>query len=170
MRTLPLLILSCFAGGLAVAQTASAPSTIEGYWQDTERRILFSRDAPPGYVYGRWTALDQAQTYPSAKRIRKSGSGFEVLDLLYDDEEVVKVGRSSDQGIEFTRTNTWSGCASRHKCDLDASSQLLCALETRCPKAGAEELVWRGEERYARRASCERVDKRQAQGIPHRCR
>jgi len=164
MRTLAFLVLCCLGGGVA------AQNTVEGYWQDTERRILFSRDAPPGYVYGRWTALDQAQTYPAAKQIRKSRSGFEVVDLLYDDEEVVKVGRSSDQGIEFTRTNTWSGCAARHKCDLDGANQLLCALETRCPKAGADELVWRGEERYARRASCERVDKRQAQGIPHRCR
>jgi hypothetical protein len=144
--------------------------TIEGYWQDTARRILFSRDAPPGYVYGRWTELDQAQTYPSAKQIRKSAGGFEVVDLLYDDEELVKVVRSGEQGIEFTRTNTWSGCSARHKCDLEGANQLVCALETRCPKAGADDLVWRGEERYARRVSCERVDKRQAQGIPHRCR
>ena len=104
--------------------------TIEGYWQDTARRILFSREAPADYVYGRW----------------------------------------GDQGIEFTRTSTWPGCSVRHKCDLEGANQLLCALETRCPKAGADELVWRGEERYARRESCERVDKRQAQGIPHRCR
>ena len=162
MRTLGFLLL-CLAG-------SAAAQTIEGYWQDTERRILFSRDAPPGYVYGRWTALDQAQTYPSAKQIRKSGSGFEVIDLLYDDEEVIKISRSGDRSIEFTRTNTWSGCAARHKCELDGANQLLCALETRCLKAGADELAWRGEERYARRASCERVDKRQAQGIPHRCR
>src|SRR5437763_12090093 len=158
------LLLFTFLACTAAAQT------IEGYWQDTERRILFSRDAPPGYVYGRWTALDQGQTYPSAKHIRKSVSGYEVLDLLYDDEEVIKVGSSGDQSIEFIRTNTWSGCVARHKCDLDGANQLQCALETRCPKAGADELVWRGEERYARRASCERVDKRQAQGIPHRGR
>ena len=170
MRTLPLLILSCLAGSLAVAQTRSGPSTIEGYWQDTERRILFSSDAPPGYVYGRWTALDQAQTYPSAKQIRKSAGGFDVIDLLYDDEEVVKVVRSAGDSIEFVRTSTWSRCAASHKCDLESENRLLCTLETRCPKGGADELVWRGEERYARRASCERVDKRQAQGIPHRCR
>src|SRR5947208_16711310 len=102
MRVAGLLLLTFLA-------CTAAAQTVEGYWQDTERRILFSRDAPPGYVYGRWTALDQAQTYPAAKQIRKSGSGLEVVDLLYDDEEVVKVGRSSDQGIEFTRTNTWSG-------------------------------------------------------------
>jgi len=163
MRTLAFLVLCCLAGG-------AGAQTIEGYWQDIERRILFSHDAPSGYVYGRWTTLDQAQTYPSAKQIRKSGSGFEVIDLLYDDEEVIKIGRSGDRSIEFTRTNTWSGCAARHKCDLDGANQLLCELETRCPKAGADELVWRGEERYARRASCERVEQRRAQGIPHRCR
>jgi hypothetical protein len=53
---------------------------------------------------------------------------------------------------------------------MDGSDRMVCALETSCPAAGAERVVWRGEERYARRASCERVDKRQAQGIPHRCR
>src|SRR5882762_9124997 len=162
MRTLAFLLL-CLAGDVA------AQNTIEGYWQDTERRILFARDAPPGYVYGRWTALDQAQTYPSAKQIRKSAGGFDVVDLLYDDEEVVKVGRSTGDSIEFVRTNTWSRCTASHKCGLDGANQLLCELETRCPKAGVDELVWRGEERYARRAGCEQVDKRQAQGIPHRC-
>src|SRR6266496_5899214 len=115
-----LAVLFGLVAGFAVAQT----NTVEGYWQDTERRILFSRDAPPGYVYGRWTALDQAQTYPSAKQIRKSGSGFEVIDLLYDDEEVIKISRSGDRSIEFTRTNTWSGCAARHKCELDGANQL----------------------------------------------
>src|SRR5258708_4903279 len=53
MRTLALLLLCGLAG-------AAGAQSIEGYWQDTERRILFSRDAPAGYVYGRWTALDQA--------------------------------------------------------------------------------------------------------------
>jgi hypothetical protein len=157
------LLLLYFLAGTAAAQT------IEGYWQDTERRILFSRDAPPGYVYGRWTALDQAQTYPSAKQIRRAGAGFDLVDLLYDDEEVLNVARASEQSIEFTRTNTWSKCVAHHQCDLKGANQLLCALETRCPKAGADELVWRGEERYARRASCERTEPRRAQGIPHRC-
>ena len=40
MRTLAFLLL-CLAG-------SAAAQTIEGYWQDTERRILFSPDAPPG--------------------------------------------------------------------------------------------------------------------------
>ncbi len=163
MRTLGFLLLSCLA-------SAAGAQTIEGYWQDTERRILYSPDAPAGYVFGRWTALDQGQTYPSAKQIRRAGGGFDLIDLLYDDEETVKVVRSATDGIEFVRTNRLSGCSAHHKCGLDGADQLSCALETRCPKAGAQEVVWRGEERYARRASCERDGKRQAQGIPVRCR
>ena len=140
---------------LGMATLSAYAQSVEGFWQDTERRILFSRDAPRGYVYGRWTLLDQGQTYPSAKHILKSAAGMEVVELLYDDEEVVKVVRSAGERIEFVRTNTWSKCA---------------ALETSCPAAGAEQVVWRGEERYARRANCERVEVRRAQGIPHRCR
>ena len=151
---------------LGVTALSAQAQSIEGFWQDTERRILFAADAPPGYVYGRWTALDQSQTYPSAKQIRRAGGATEVVDLLYDNEEILKVSRIADKSIEFTRTSTWSGCSVRHKCDLEGANQLLCALETRCK----DKLVWRGEERYARRESCERVDKRQAQGIPHRCR
>jgi hypothetical protein len=131
---------------------------IEGYWQDTERRILYSPDAPPGYVYGGWTALDQAQTY-------------ELIDLLYDDEEQIKVVRATDDRIDFVRTNRLSRCSTNHNCALDGGDRLSCKLETRCPQAGAEQVVvWRGEERYARRASCERDGKRQQQGIPVRCR
>ena len=156
------LLLLCLCG------TAAAQS-IEGYWQDTERRILFAADAPPGYVYGRWTALDQKQTYPTAKQFRKSTHGYEVIEFLYDDEEVVKVGRASEKSIEYTRTNTWSKCVAQHRCELTGADQLFCAIETHCPKASAAEVVWRGEERYARRASCERVEVRRAQGIPHRC-
>ena len=159
MRALALVLL-CGLAGNAGAQT------IEGYWQDTARRILFSPEAPPGYVYGQWTPLDQQQTYPSAKQIRRSGSGFDVVDLLYDDEEAVKVVRASDDRIDFVRTNRLSSCAASHECRLESGNQLFCSLETRC----AERVVWRGEERYARRASCERDGKRQAQGIPHRCR
>ena len=162
MRTLAWLLL--FSTGAAAAQT------IEGYWQDTERRILFAADAPPGYVYGRWTPLDQKQTYPTAKQIRKSAEGYDVVELLYDDEEVMKVARAGEKTIEFTRTNAWSKCVVQHKCELNDANQLFCALETRCPKGGMDEVVWRGEERYARRASCERVEVRRAQGIPHRCR
>ena len=39
---------------LAPASTEQAgQKTIEGYWQDTARRILFARDAPVSYEYGR---------------------------------------------------------------------------------------------------------------------
>ena len=85
------------------------------------------------------------------------------------DEEVLKIGRASEKGIEFTRTNTWSKCVAQHQCEMNGANQLSCAIETHCPKGTADEVVWRGEERYARRASCERVEVRRAQGIPHRC-
>ena len=162
MRIAGLLLFTSLAA-------SAAAQTIEGYWQDTERRILFAADAPPGYVYGRWTPLDQKQTYPTAKQIRRSADRYDVVDLLYDDEEVLQIGRATEKSIDFTRTNTSSKCAVRHQCELSGENQLSCALETRCPKGGMEEIVWRGEERYARRASCERVEVRRAQGIPHRC-
>jgi hypothetical protein len=165
MRHLALLL--CLSASSAPAHAAD---TIEGYWQDTERRILFSPDAPPGYVYGRWSELDQGQTYPAAKHIRRSASGYELIDLLYDDEEQIKVTDASDERIDFVRTNRLSGCATSHACTLDKSDRLFCALETRCPQADAEQVVWRGEERYARRGSCERDGRRQQQGIPVRCR
>jgi hypothetical protein len=159
MRTLGFLLLY----GLA---SMAGAQTIEGYWQDTARRILFSPEAPPGYVFGRWTELDQQQTYPSAKAIQRAAGGFDLVDLLYDDEESVKVVRASDQRIDFVRTNQLSSCAASHQCRLESGNRLFCALETRC----ADQVVWRGEERYERRASCERDGKRQAQGIPVRCR
>jgi hypothetical protein len=167
MKTAGVLLGSLIAG-LALAQPQA--DTIEGYWQDTERRILYSPDAPPGYVFGGWTALDPGQTYPSAKHIRRTASGYELVDLLYDDEESIRIGRAGERRIEFVRTNRLSSCATNHVCELEKTDKMLCALETRCPLAGAEKMVWRGEERYQRRASCERDGKRQAQGIPVRCR
>ena len=166
MRSL-LLFLSLGAG-MAAAQSAS--DSTAGYWQDSARRILFSADAPPDYVYGGWTELDPAQTYPSAKEIRHTARGYELIDLLYDDEERITVQRANERHIDFVRMNRFSGCATSHACELVKGDGLLCALETRCPKAGAEQVVWRGEERYARRTLCERDGKRQAQGIPVRCR
>jgi len=159
MKAIGVLVATLLAGP-AVAQS------IEGYWQDTERRILYAPDAPPGYVFGRWTALDQAQTYPAAKSIRRKGDTYELDDLLYDDEEAIKVLGAAPGRIDFTRTNRLTSCSTLHACELHAADELLCALETRC----AEQVVWRGEERYARRASCERDGKRQQQGIPVRCR
>ena len=159
-----------FVISLCAHAQVSAEKTIAGFWQDTARRILFSHDAPPSYVYGQWTALDPQQTYPSAKHIRNSGAGFELVDLLYDDDEVIKVLKASDESIEFTRTTRWSGCSVHHRCGVD-QDQMLCSLQTTCPQSGVERMLWRGEERYARRAGCERQQKgREAQGIPVVCR
>jgi hypothetical protein len=157
------ILLGCLLGFSAHAQP-TAGKTIEGDWQDTARRILFSASAPPDYKY-------RQQTYPSAKQIRRSASGFEVVDLLYDDQDAIKVLKASDSAIEFTRTSRWSGCSAYHRCGLDGERQLLCAIETKCPQAGGERVVWKGEERYERRASCERTQARpEAQGIPSICR
>jgi hypothetical protein len=165
MIKLAAILLASVLGLPAQAQSTGGKS-IEGYWQDTARRILFSRDAPPGYVYGQWTALDQKQTYPTAKHIRRAGTGFDLVDLLYDDQEAVKVLKASDSSIDFTRTNRWSGCSVLHECGLE-QDQLVCSLRTSC----ADGLVWQGEERYARRVSCERTQMRpEAQGIPSVCR
>ena len=166
MLKLAAALLASALGCSAHAQSTTG-KTIEGYWQDTARRILFSRDAPPGYKYGEWAALDQKQTYPSAKHIRRSGSGFELVDLLYDEQEAIQVLKALDRDIEFTRTNRWSGCSVHHRCGVDGD-QMLCALRTSCP---GKDLVWQGEERYERRASCERTQSRpEAQGIPSICR
>ena len=164
------LLLGSLIVVVVVARAQAQSDTIEGYWQDTERRILYSPEAPPDYVFGRWTALDPRQTYPSAKHIRRTAGGYELVDLLYDDEESIKVNRAGQRSIEFVRTNRLSSCATSHVCELEKTDQMFCALETRCAQAGTEKMVWRGEERYERRASCERDGKRQAQGIPVRCR
>ena len=47
---------------LLVLSASVQAQSLEGYWQDTARRILFDRTAPPGYVYGQWNPLDQDQT------------------------------------------------------------------------------------------------------------
>jgi hypothetical protein len=165
----PALLASALCGS-AYAQSTPG-KTIEGYWQDTARRILFSSSAPADYQYGQWTPLDQRQTYPSAKQIRRSQTGFDVVDLLYDDQEAIKVVGASDRSIEFVRATRWSGCSAYHRCGLEGEQQLLCSIETKCPQAGGERLVWQGEERYERRASCERTQSRaEAQGIPSVCR
>ena len=154
---------------LLISPVLAEGGTIEGFWQDSARRILFDRSAPPGYSYGGWNQLDPAQTYPQAKQIRKSAVGFELLDLLYDDEEIIRVDKAGPRSIEFVRITKWTGCSMRHQCALQGE-ELLCSLENVCPVAGREVLDWRGEERYVRRTNCERDGKRQAQGIPVRCR
>jgi hypothetical protein len=173
-----LFVLLAFATA-AFAQSSPEPGkpgggvqagkTIEGFWQDTSRRILFSRDASPAYVYGTWNALDQQQTYPAAKQIRRSGRGFELIDLLYDDEHTIKVVSAREDGIEFVRATQSPACGMRHRCRL-AGDELFCSLENICREGGRDVLDWRGEERYARRVLCERDGKRQAQGIPVLCK
>src|SRR5882672_5287183 len=94
-----LVLLLC---GNAQAQT------LEGYWQDTARRILFTRAAPPSYAYGAWTLLDQDQTYPAAKEIRRAAAGFEVVDLNFDDANYeVRTISAADDKVAFVRTVKW---------------------------------------------------------------
>jgi len=150
------------------ADSGNAVATIEGYWQDVARRVLFTRDAPASSVYGTWVALDQEQTYPSAKQIRKSGTAYELVDLLYDDTYAIKIVSANEHGIEFVRSPNRGACGMRHTCRLEGT-ELSCSLENICREAGGEVLDWRGEERYVRRAHCERVGRMEAQGIPVRC-
>ena len=173
-----LFVLLAFATA-AFAQSSPEPGkpgggvqagkTIEGFWQDSARRILFSRDAPPAYIYGTWNTLDPQQTYPAAKQIRRSGRSFELIDLLFDDEYTVKVVSAREDGIEFVRSTQSPACGMRHQCRLDGD-ELFCSLENICREGGRDVLDWRGEERYVRRALCERDGKRQAQGIPVICK
>lgn len=179
MRKLPLFLVL-----LALATTVQAQSlsdvkrpeskeqvgrkTIEGFWQDTARRILFARDAPASYVYGQWTSLDPLQTYPTAKQIRKAGTTYELVDLLYDDEHAIKVMSANESGIEFVRSAQFPSCAMHHKCRLEGG-EMFCSLENICREGGRDVLDWKGEERYARRVNCERGPRREAQGIPHGC-
>ena len=150
------------------AESGNAVPTIEGYWQDTARRVLFMRSAPASSEYGKWVALDQDQTYPSAKQIRKSETAYELVDLLYDDSYAIKVVSANDQRIDFVRSPKGVDCAMRHNCRLEGT-ELSCSVENICREAGREVLDWRGEERYVRRVHCERVGRTEAQGIPVRC-
>jgi len=150
------------------ADSGNAVPTIEGYWQDVARRVLFMRGAPASSVYGKWVSLDQEQTYPSAKQIRKSGTAYELVDLLYDKNYAIKVMSANEHRIEFVRSPNGGACEMRHTCRLEGA-ELSCSVEHICREAGREVLDWRGEERYVRRAHCERVGRTEAQGIPVRC-
>lgn len=169
MKVSVLLCLALLSAGPAVAQSPAGGKTIEGFWQDTARRILFDRRAPSSYVYGTWNPLDPQQTYPSARQIRKSGGSYELVELLYDDEYAIKVVSANAQSIQFIRSAKFPACSMHHRCRLDGD-QLFCALENICREDGREVVDWRGEERYVRRVQCERDGKRQAQGIPVKCR
>ena len=165
-------LITSLVCGSALAQHTATPAgnTLEGFWQDTARRILYSREAPADYVYGRWNLIDQSQTYPAAKQIRRVAGAWEVVDLNFDDADYsVKTLAATERSLEFVRTVKWSGCTMHHQCKLDGN-EMVCALENVCPD-GAQRIVdWRGEERYARRASCERLGRVQLQGIPVSCR
>ena len=167
MRAIRGLVL---VGAMLVCVPATAAETLEGFWQDIARRILFARDAPPGFAYGNWTMIDQQQTYPAAKEVRRSAGGLEVVDLNFDDENyAVKTVSASDDALVYVRTVKWSGCTMHHRCRLDGA-EMLCSLENVCLRDGKSVLDWRGEERYARRAHCARQGKVQAQGFPVACR
>lgn len=158
-----IFLIALLVSGGAQAQT------IEGYWQDTARRILFARDAPPSFAYGAWTMIDQDQTYPAAKEIRRSSEGLAVVDLNFDDGNYeVKTLSAADDEVAFVRMVKWSGCAMHHRCRLEGEA-MVCSLVDVCPQEGKNVVDWRGEERYARRTYCERQGRVQAQGIPVAC-
>jgi len=184
MKALYLLMLALFAfSNAAHAQSPrdgtnpvdKAPDrgakalTIEGFWQDKARRILFARNAPPAYAYGVWTTLNPQDMYALAKQIRWTGGGFELIEFQFEEEDYpIRVLNASEDSIEFVRTPRWSTCGMHHKCRLNGE-ELFCSLENLCREAGREVLDWRGEERYERRVHCERIARRQGQGIPLRC-
>src|SRR5262245_7260947 len=178
MRTRQALVFaSCLVSLTACIQTghevspagaASQSASIEGYWQDAERRVLFTRNAPSSATYGKWAALDPQQTYPLAKHVRRTASGYDVIDLNYDSNYSIRVLESTDSRIAFTRSSNREACRMHHDCRLEGSG-MFCSLENKCQEAGAEVLDWRGEERYVRRVRCERVGRTEAQGIPVRC-
>jgi hypothetical protein len=150
-------------------QKPAVVNSIEGYWQDIAGRTLFKRDVSPSATYGTWQSRDIGLPYYDVKHFWKSGAMYEMTDLRYGDDYLIKVISAKDDAIEFVRSPTWSKCRMHHKCQLNGD-EMLCSLEQICQEAGKDILDWRGEERYAKRSYCERTDKEQALGIPTRCR
>ena len=170
MLRICLLLASLVTLAAANAQQATNPdSTIEGFWQDVAGRTLFKRNASAADVMGAWFARDVGLPYFDSKQIRKSGAGYELLDLRYGADYAINVISATEKNIEFVRTTKWSGCGMHHKCSLDGA-ELFCAIENVCRSQGVEFVEWRGEERYARRSHCEQLDREQALGIPTRCK
>jgi hypothetical protein len=164
-RLCVLVFLLCPA--LSQAQPAQ---TIEGFWQDIAGRTTFKRNVSPSAVYGGWNERELDATYPQAKQIRKSPDGFNLADLNYDEKEYsLRVLNSDESRITFFRKASWSACRMEHDCRLDGK-ELFCSMQTVCQEAGKDVLDWRGDERYVRRAHCERDGRAQAQGIPVKCR
>ncbi len=167
MRILCGFLLAWITLSNADAQSAG---NIEGFWQDIAGRTLFKRNVAPSATYGDWNPRELDATYPQAKLIRKVGTAYELTDLNYDEKEYsVKVLRATADGIDFVRAAAWSPCRTSHACRL-TGDEMLCSLDTLCRVNGKELLDWRGEERYIRRASCERDGRPQLQGIPVKCR
>jgi hypothetical protein len=169
MKNLSSLFLAVLMLSTAAHAQTAVEHTVEGFWQDAARRILFAREAPPSYVYGVWNSLDLLQTYPSAKHIRRVGKSFELIDLVYNDDYAIKVVSAKEDSIEFVRSAKWSACGMHHNCRLEGE-ELFCSLENICQEAGRNVVDWRGEERYIRRANCERQGRPQMLGFPVRCR
>jgi hypothetical protein len=169
MKMVYVFLLFLFGLSNAAAQAEKSP-TIEGFWQDVAGRTTFMRNVPPASTYGAWNERELDATYPQAKHIRRSGEVFELLDLNYDEKEYsVKVLNADEKRISFVREVRWSSCRVQHDCSLNGN-EMLCAMETTCPEAGKQVVDWRGDERYIRRAACERDGRAQAQGIPVKCR
>ena len=163
LRTLGFLLFSVSS---LQAQTIS---TIEGYWQDIAGRTTFKRNASPD-TYGSWHARELDATYPQAKLIVKSGSGFDLTDLNYDEKDYsVRVLRSDTSRIVFARKANWSACRTEHDCRMDGN-ELYCTMQSICPEGGKDVLDWAGDERYVRRSHCERDGRVQLQGFPVKCR
>lgn len=184
MKTFCLLTLALFAFSTAAQaqstrdgkdpvdkarDSGAKPPSIEGFWQDKSRRILFARNAPPAYAYGAWITLNPQDMYALAKQIRRIGAGFELIEFQFEAEDYhVRVLNAREDSIEFIRTPRWSTCAMHHKCRVNGE-ELFCSLENLCREGERVVMDWRGEERYERRAHCERIARRQGQGIPLRC-
>jgi hypothetical protein len=97
---------------MVAASVKAETPTIEGFWQDVAGRVLSSRHAAPGAVFGTWHERYLDTTYPAAKHIRRSGETYELQDMLYDEGEYsVKVIAETPKAIEFVRTQTGLGAA-----------------------------------------------------------
>lgn len=155
---------------VVAASAGAEPVTIEGFWQDVAGRVLSSRHAAPGAVFGTWHERYLDATYPTAKHIRRSGETYELQDMLYDEREYsVQILAATPKTVEFIRTQNWSGCRMRHTCRLEGS-ELFCSIVNTCREGDQDVHDWSGEERYIRRVHCYRDGKQESQGIPVKCK
>jgi hypothetical protein len=178
MKGLRLFLIPMFALSVAYGQDArnlprneakEAFQPIEGYWQDVLGRTLYKRNASPADSYGEWQARDIGLPYFDSKHIRRVATTYELTDLRYSDDYAIKILDTGHDRIEFLRTPAWSACRMHHLCQAKGD-EMLCSLKRICREGDMDALDWQGEERYARRAHCERTSIEQALGIPTRCR